>query len=37
MKSLCTAVCLIVAPLLIGSAAAQTVSIVTTPSGSFTN
>jgi TRAP transporter TAXI family solute receptor len=37
MKSLGTAVCLIVAPLLIGSAAAQTVSIVTTPSGSFTN
>ena len=35
MKSL--GVCLVIAPLLIGSAAAQTVSIVTTPSGSFTN
>src|SRR5262245_9359899 len=35
MKSLATA--LVLTPLLVGAAAAQTVSIVTTPSGSFTN
>src|SRR5262245_34967594 len=35
MKSL--AIALVLTPFLIGAAAAQTVSIVTTPSGSFTN
>jgi len=37
MKSLSLITCLVVAPLMIGSAAAQTISISTTPAGSFTN
>ena len=37
MKSLSLVTCLVVAPLMIGTAAAQTISISTTPAGSFTN
>lgn len=37
MKALVTAVCCLVIPLLVGAAHAQTVSVVTTPAGSFTN
>ncbi|MPZ56230.1 MAG: TAXI family TRAP transporter solute-binding subunit [Rhizobiales bacterium] len=37
MKALATAVCCLAAPLLVGAADAQTVSVITTPSGSFTN
>jgi TRAP transporter TAXI family solute receptor len=37
MKALATAVCCLVAPLLAGTAAAQTVSVITTPPGSFTH
>ena len=37
MRVLATAVCCLVAPVLIGAASAQTVSIVTTPAGTFTN
>jgi TRAP transporter TAXI family solute receptor len=37
MKALATAVCCLAASLLIGTANAQTVSVITTPSGSFTN
>lgn len=37
MKSLSLITCLVVAPLMIGSASAQTISISTTPAGSFTN
>jgi TRAP transporter TAXI family solute receptor len=37
MKSLSLVTCLVIAPLLIGSASAQTISISATPAGSFTN
>jgi TRAP transporter TAXI family solute receptor len=37
MKALATAVCCLVVPLLAGTATAQTVSVITTPPGSFTH
>jgi TRAP transporter TAXI family solute receptor len=37
MKSLATAICCLAASLLVNAAQAQTVSVITTPSGSFTN
>jgi TRAP transporter TAXI family solute receptor len=37
MKALAIAVCCLVIPVMVGAASAQTVSIVTTPSGTFTN
>lgn len=37
MKTLAAALCCLVAPVLVGVAGAQTVSIVTTPAGTFTN
>ena len=37
MKALATAVCCLVAPLLVGAANAQSVSVITTPPGSFTH
>jgi TRAP transporter TAXI family solute receptor len=37
MKAIATAVCCLVAPVLVSAAHAQTVSVITTPSGSFTN
>jgi TRAP transporter TAXI family solute receptor len=37
MKALATAICCLAAPLLVGTATAQTVSVITTPPGSFTH
>jgi TRAP transporter TAXI family solute receptor len=37
MKVFATAICCLAAPLLVGAAAAQTVSVITTPPGSFTH